>query len=110
MRGKTAMWTCWWRWTLRSVCASSTWGTSSRRPWGAVSTWSPAGPSSPRCGSGSNRSSSMPKRDPDLLLEDILGAVRKIARYTSGMDEEQFRHDDKTVDAVVRNLEIIGEA
>ena len=52
----------------------------------------------------------MPKRDPDLLLEDILAAVRKIARYTSGMDEEQFRQDDKTVDAVVRNLEIIGEA
>lgn len=52
----------------------------------------------------------MPKRDPDLLMEDILAAVRKIERYTSGMDEEQFRQDDKTVDAVVRNLEIIGEA
>lgn len=52
----------------------------------------------------------MPKRDPDLLMEDILAAVRKIERYTSGMDEELFRQDDKTVDAVVRNLEIIGEA
>lgn len=52
----------------------------------------------------------MPKRDPDLLLEDILSAVRKIERYIAGMDEELFRKDDKTVDAVVRNLEIIGEA
>jgi uncharacterized protein with HEPN domain len=52
----------------------------------------------------------MPKRDPDLLIEDILSAVRKVGRYTSGMDQALFREDDKTVDAVVRNLEIIGEA
>jgi uncharacterized protein with HEPN domain len=52
----------------------------------------------------------MPKRDSDLLMEDILSAVRKIERYTSGMDQALFRQDDKTIDAVVRNLEIIGEA
>ena len=52
----------------------------------------------------------MPKRDPDLLIEDMLTAIRKIERYTTGMSEELFRQDEKTVDAVVRNLEIIGEA
>jgi len=52
----------------------------------------------------------MPKRDPDLLIEDILGAIQKIERYTTGLDEERFRQDEKTVDAVVRNLEVIGEA
>jgi uncharacterized protein with HEPN domain len=40
----------------------------------------------------------------------MLAAIRKIERYTAGMDRDLFRHDDKTVDAVVRNLEILGEA
>ena len=52
----------------------------------------------------------MPKRDPDLLLEDMLGAMQKIERYTAGMDQEAFLHDEKTLDAVARNLEILGEA
>jgi uncharacterized protein with HEPN domain len=52
----------------------------------------------------------MPKRDPELLVEDMLAAIRKIERYTSGMDKDLFRGDEKTVDAVVRNLEILGEA
>src|SRR2546423_15066325 len=52
----------------------------------------------------------MPKRDPDLLLEDIRSALGRIERYTSGMQREQFLVDEKTIDAVVRNLEIIGEA
>lgn len=52
----------------------------------------------------------MPKRDPDLLLEDIRSALGRIKRYTSGMQREQFLTDEKTIDAVVRNLEIIGEA
>lgn len=44
----------------------------------------------------------MPRRDPDLLIEDMLAAMGKIERYTSGMDQELFRQDEKTVDAVVR--------
>jgi len=52
----------------------------------------------------------MPKRDADLLVEDMLGAIRKIGRFTAGMDQEAFRQDERTVDAVVRNLEILGEA
>lgn len=52
----------------------------------------------------------MPKRDPDLLLEDIRSALGRIGRYTSRMQREQFLADEKTIDAVVRNMEIIGEA
>lgn len=52
----------------------------------------------------------MPRRDPDLLVEDILAAISKIERYIAGMNQVQFQEDDKTLDAVVRNLEIVGEA
>ncbi len=49
-------------------------------------------------------------RDVTVFLEDILDACGKIGRYTSELSLEQFRQDEKTIDAVVRNLEIIGEA
>jgi uncharacterized protein with HEPN domain len=52
----------------------------------------------------------MPKRDADLLIEDILAAIAKIEGYTCGVERHTFLADDKTIDAVVRNLEIIGEA
>ena len=52
----------------------------------------------------------MSKREPDVLLEDIRVAIDKIKRYTAALDEASFLGDDKTVDVVVRNLEIIGEA
>lgn len=52
----------------------------------------------------------MPKRDADLLIEDMLGAIGRIERYTAGQDRESFLKDDKTIDAVVRNLEVLGEA
>jgi len=43
-------------------------------------------------------------------VEDILACIKKIQEYTHGMTYEQCRDDGKTVDAVIRNLEIIGEA
>jgi uncharacterized protein with HEPN domain len=49
-------------------------------------------------------------RDSGLYLDDILGAVEKILEYVRGMDYETFTRDLKTQDAVIRNLEIIGEA
>ncbi|MEO6539421.1 MAG: DUF86 domain-containing protein [Ferruginibacter sp.] len=52
----------------------------------------------------------MSKREIQLLLEDIQEAAQKILSYTSGMSFDNFINDDKTVDAVVRNFEIIGEA
>ena len=52
----------------------------------------------------------MSKRTPQLLVEDILEAAKKIQRFTKGMSFDKFIHDEKTVDAVIRNFEIIGEA
>lgn len=52
----------------------------------------------------------MSKRAPQLLLEDILESSRKINAYTEGLSFEQFLADGKTIDAVIRNFEIIGEA
>ena len=49
-------------------------------------------------------------RDFILYLEDIMDAIRAIREYTAGMTFEGFVADRKTVDAAVRNLEIIGEA
>jgi len=52
----------------------------------------------------------MPERNPKLLVEDILESCNKILDYTKDLSFENFIKDFKTVDAVVRNFEIIGEA
>ena len=52
----------------------------------------------------------MSKRDYKLYIEDILESIEKIKRYTKGMRLEELSKDNKTIDAVVRNFEIIGEA
>lgn len=49
-------------------------------------------------------------RDYKLYLEDILEAVDKIERYLEGFSLQEFVVDDLRIDAVLRNLEIIGEA
>jgi len=49
-------------------------------------------------------------RDSRIYLEDILAAAAKIRSYVGTMGADEFLRDGKTVDAVVRNLEIIGEA
>jgi uncharacterized protein with HEPN domain len=49
-------------------------------------------------------------RNLELYLNDILTACEKVLRYTQGIDFEQFVADDRTFDAVIRNLQIIGEA
>jgi uncharacterized protein with HEPN domain len=49
-------------------------------------------------------------RRSDLRLLDIIEAIDNIAVYTHGMSFEAFLNDNKTKDAVVRNIEIIGEA
>lgn len=43
------------------------------------------------------------------FLEDIVESISKILNYTNAYDFEKFKNDDRTVDAVIRNLEIIGE-
>lgn len=52
----------------------------------------------------------MSKRLSKLYLEDISNSISNIEDYTKGLSFENFSNDKKTVDAVVRNLEIIGEA
>lgn len=49
-------------------------------------------------------------RDHRLYLDDIMEAVAQIREYTASTDYDAFARDRKTQDAVVRNLEIIGEA
>ncbi len=49
-------------------------------------------------------------RDFRLYLDDILDAIHQVRSYVEGQDEEAFAVDRKTQDAVIRNLEIIGEA
>lgn len=49
-------------------------------------------------------------RDYRLYLDDILEAVTKIEGYLEGVSLQEFAEDSMRVDAVLRNLEIIGEA
>jgi uncharacterized protein with HEPN domain len=49
-------------------------------------------------------------RDHRLYLDDILESIDRIFTYIEGMDYATFASDRKTIDAVIRNLEIIGEA
>lgn len=52
----------------------------------------------------------MSKREANLLIEDIIDSAQKILDYTSNMSFDEFLKDAKTIDAVIRNFEIIGEA
>ena len=49
-------------------------------------------------------------RDPILYLEDIDLSMKRVQEYIRGLDFQHFKWDYKTVDAVIRNFEIIGEA
>jgi uncharacterized protein with HEPN domain len=52
----------------------------------------------------------MSSRHPKLLLEDTLSSAQKILEYTENQSYDDFITDSKTIDAVIRNFEIIGEA
>lgn len=45
-----------------------------------------------------------------LFLEDMLLSMNRVAEYINGLTFIEFKHDYKTVDAVIRNFEVIGEA
>ena len=45
-----------------------------------------------------------------MYIEDIQFSMERIAEYTENYTLSLFRNDQKTVDAVIRNFEIIGEA
>ena len=52
----------------------------------------------------------MKTRDPRMYIEDILDAIDKIEGYIKGLEYEEFIQNDMVVDAIIRNLEVIGEA
>ncbi len=52
----------------------------------------------------------MSRRDLDLRIDDIIDALQTIASYIDGITYDQWTNDRKTIDAVIRNIEIIGEA
>lgn len=52
----------------------------------------------------------MTKRNHKMYIEDILESIGKIESYVKGMDYKKFTSEGMVVDAVIRNLEIIGEA
>ena len=52
----------------------------------------------------------MSKREVVILLNDILESIGNIEDYVKGFDKKKFLKSKKTKDAVIRNLEIIGEA
>lgn len=52
----------------------------------------------------------MSERGDIEFLKDISEAIKRIDDYTKNMGYEDFLEDIKTQDAVVRNIEIIGEA
>ncbi|HZF50264.1 MAG TPA: HepT-like ribonuclease domain-containing protein [Polyangiaceae bacterium] len=49
-------------------------------------------------------------RDVRLYLEDVVTCCEKILRFTRGMTRDEIIADDKTYDAVQRNLFVLGEA
>ncbi len=50
------------------------------------------------------------ERDQILYLEDIVLSMQRVEEYITGLDFQRFKRDYKTVDAVIRNFEVIGEA
>ncbi len=49
-------------------------------------------------------------RDLEVYLVDILEAISRIREYTRDLDESSFQSDTLRQDAVIRNLEVLGEA
>ncbi len=52
----------------------------------------------------------MNKRKPDVYLQDILESIQQIEEYLDGVKENEFYQNSEKQDAVLRRLEIIGEA
>jgi uncharacterized protein with HEPN domain len=52
----------------------------------------------------------MPKRGDKEFLLDMMEAIRRVELYTEGLSYQDFLRKIETQDALVRNLEIIGEA
>ena len=49
-------------------------------------------------------------RRPEVYLKDILSSINKVQNYSGDMSFEEFKEKEMVQDAILRNLEIIGEA
>jgi uncharacterized protein with HEPN domain len=52
----------------------------------------------------------MSKREWRFYIDDMLMFAKRVRTYSNGMDQEQFEADELRYDAILRNLELIGEA
>ena len=52
----------------------------------------------------------MSRREIAEILEDIVDSIERFTAYVDNMSYDEFMADLKTQDAVIRNIEIIGEA
>jgi len=50
------------------------------------------------------------KKDPKIFIEHILESIGMIEEYIEGLNQEEFLNSTKTQDAVIRRIEVIGEA
>jgi len=46
----------------------------------------------------------------EIFLNDILKQIKLIRKFTLNLNFEEFKNDEKTIYAVTRSLEVIGEA
>lgn len=49
-------------------------------------------------------------RDYKFYLNDIIDAIKKVQKFTKGLSYSDFYKNEMLIDAVIRNLEVIGEA
>ncbi|MBI3622873.1 DUF86 domain-containing protein [Candidatus Pacearchaeota archaeon] len=50
------------------------------------------------------------KRDVGLFIEDVLNSIKNIEDFSKNLDKEKFSKDNLRQSAIIRQLEIIGEA
>ncbi len=50
------------------------------------------------------------KRDVELFIEDILNSIKNIEEFSKNLDKDKFSKDNLRQSAIIRQLEIIGEA
>lgn len=49
-------------------------------------------------------------KQPEVFLKHMLMAIEKIEEYIKGLGPDSFKNDEKTIDAVIRQFEVLGEA
>jgi len=52
----------------------------------------------------------MKERDYRDYIQDIIESIKEVDSFIMGMDFEDFANDKKTINAVIRSIEVIGEA